>query len=108
MRSSSSRSLTLVLLSALAWSALASPMRPSDLGASAPVDRLAADQQLNAAAEATIQRLPTCEVAIRTRVAEWKAAASIACKQSSAAGCVAARLQARAEQLRRVRSCRFL
>lgn len=108
MRSSSRRSLALVLLITLAWSALASPMRPVGGGASTPGDRPSAEQLLDATAETTIRRLPTCEVTIRTRVAEWKASASITCRKSPAPACVAARLQTRAEQLQRIRSCKFL
>lgn len=78
MRSSSRCSLTLVLLSTLAWSALASPMRPVDGGASTPGDRPTAEQLLDATAETTIRRLPNCEVTIRTRVAEWKASGASA------------------------------
>lgn len=95
------RIVALAILLALARTALAAPMRPAT-----PLS----DVSLDATAEAVIQRLPTCEVPIRTRVAEWKASASIACKQSAPndAGCVPAQLRLRAEQLRRLRSCKFL
>lgn len=92
----------LIILGAMVYGeASASPMRP----AAPPVE-----MSLDATAETVIQRLPTCEVAIRTRVAQWKASASITCKQSAPndAGCVAAQLKLRAEQLRQLRSCKFL
>lgn len=95
------RAFVSAILGAVACAASAAPMRPA-----VPP----AENSLDATAEAVIQRLPACEVVIRTRVAEWKASASIACKKSAPqdAGCVPARLALRAEQLRRVRSCKFL
>lgn len=86
----------------------ASPARPAQ--AQATSDPVAAGRLLDSTAEVTIRRLPTCEIGINTRVSEWKASASIACRKSSAAveACVVAQLTARAEQLKQLRSCRSL
>ncbi|MBA4108925.1 MAG: hypothetical protein C0487_04955 [Leptothrix sp. (in: Bacteria)] len=97
-----------VVLAAMVGAVGASPAPPAqDQAASDPV---AAARLLDSTAEATIRRLPTCEIAINTRVSEWKASASIACRKSSAAvpACVAAQLTARAGQLKQLRSCRSL
>lgn len=98
----------MAILAAMAGTVGASPARPAQ--AQATSDPVAASRLLDSTAEVAIRRLPTCEIAINTRVSEWKASASIACRRSSAAveACVVAQLTARAEQLKQLRSCRSL
>lgn len=97
-----------VVLAAMVGGVGASPARPAQDQATS--DPVAAARLLDSTAEVTIRRLPTCEIAINTRVSEWKASASIACRKSSASAeaCVAAQLMARAGQLKQLRSCRSL
>ncbi|CAH0355133.1 hypothetical protein [Aquabacterium sp. CECT 9606] len=96
------------VLATVAGLACASPARPAREPATS--DPAVAGRLLDSTAELTIRRLPTCEVAINTRVSEWKASASIACRKAPASSeaCVAALLTARAEQLKQIRSCRSL
>lgn len=103
-----SMSAALLMLATLSGSAGARPARPAPDPAT--TDPIAAARLLDATAEVTTRRLPTCEIAINTRVSEWKASAAIACKKSSARAeaCVAAQLTARAEQLKQIRSCQAL
>lgn len=87
---------------AMAWPAMAEPLPKTEPSSGAAL--------LDAAADTTIQRLPTCENTIRMRVSEWKASAAIACKKSAGgreAACADAQLKARADRLKRLRSCRF-
>jgi len=93
--------MAVVALTVVAWPALAAPQRPADAPGGVGID---------AVAGTTIQRLPMCEATIRTRVSEWKAHAAISCKKSGAtdeATCNQAKLGPRAEQLKRLRSCKF-
>ena len=98
----------LAILVTMAGSACARPARPAQDQSTG--DPVVAGRLLDSTAEVTIRRLPTCEVAINTRVSEWKASASIVCRKASASvpACVAAQLTARAEQLKQLRSCRSL
>ena len=109
VRWTASSSALVVVLATMAGAVGASPARPAQ-DHQATDDPVTAARLLYSTAEVTIRRLPTCEIAINTRVSEWKASASIACRKSSAAApaCVAAQLTARAEQLKRLRSCRAL
>lgn len=91
------------LLGALASTAWAEPAVSAE-------GRVSGAQQLKAAAETTIQRLPTCEATIRARVSDWQARAAVTCRKSAARdvpACVDAQLKARADQLQHLRSCRF-